>query len=246
MAFDPTFHTGMSPPITASEGNGGSVTATSSSGLKESPVAYARVGDARAAGVRPAVPVRSHLGVGMEQSMANHRGEMHKPLTLSSRARKGVGTAKAVADISTGSDDSDAVSIASSTNVELAQARNKFARARLDLLEAEASSSRRSHRSQTSKGSGTHVPTSAGPAAAPKGSLEAVPEASALRQDSVGRKPRLGQSTNNLGPVRRKPRLDPAFLRKQGLQLNPRTVSRTTRTWSTRTLSTWMPPQLTN
>ena len=132
--------------------------------------------------------------------MANHRGEIIRPALPSSRARQGVGTAQAVAGLYIGCSDSDIVSFSSSTNVELLRARAAHATPQLDLLEAEASSSRRSHRSQSSKGSGTHVPTSAGPAAAPKGSLEAVPEASALRQDSVGRKPRLGQVEEQPGP----------------------------------------------
>jgi hypothetical protein len=115
---------------------------TSSSGIKEPPVAYTRVGDARAAGARPAVPVRSHLGVGTEQSVANHRGEMQKHIACPSRAPQGVGPAQAVPGVFSIGSDSDAVSVASSSsNVELLRARADHAQAKLDSSEAEASSS---------------------------------------------------------------------------------------------------------
>ena len=146
--------------------------------------------------------------------------------------------------------ESDIVSVASSsTNVELLRARAEHAKARLGFLEAEASSSRRSHRSQSSKGSGTNVPTSAGPAEVPRG-LEAVPEDSAVRQamtdycnDSVERKLRLGQVEEQQPvPGAAQAAAGSGVPAEDKAPTDPRMVTRST-SWSTRTLSSWMPRQ---
>jgi hypothetical protein len=171
-------------------------------GPKESPLAQTGVDYQRTDEVRPVSPTRSHVQAmveGMEKSMANHRSERQKSLVMPFLAREGVGTEKSVADTLTGSNDSDAVSITSSTNVELEQARERYNRARLDLLEAEACSSKRSCRSQSSEGSDTCVSTPAGLAAVPKDLLESVLEAPALQTDSVRRKPRLNQDEEQPG-----------------------------------------------
>ena len=152
-SFTPAFHTGLSPPATASQGTGGSVAdETASSGIREPPLVRTRLGDSRAHGVRPAVPARSNV-VGAGQPAANSQGVQAAPV-VSQRTHEGVGAGQPAADAYPirSSNDSDVASVASSAQLELARAREELALARLERLEAEMSSSKRSSRSKSSRG----------------------------------------------------------------------------------------------
>jgi hypothetical protein len=189
-SFNPAFHTGLSPPATASQGTGGSVAdETASSGIRESPLVRSKLGDSRAHGVRPAVPARSHV-VGAGQPAANSQGVQAAPV-VTRRTRKGVGAGQPAAEAYSimSSGGSDVASVASSAQLELAMAREEVAQARLARVEAEVASSKRSSRSKSSRGSGTHVPIPAEPAEAPRG-LPVVPEAALLPPDPVRGNPR--------------------------------------------------------